>query len=62
MDEMQGVLVDLLKYLAVARRARGDIPGAREALAKVEALGGSEGCEHAQELNRLLSTNSSSVD
>eukprot|EP00904_Undaria_pinnatifida_P005497 jgi/Undpi1/2077/HiC_scaffold_12.g05463.m1 len=58
----QGVLVDLLKYLAIARRARGDMPGAKEALAKVEALAGSEGREHVEELNRLLASNKISVD
>lgn len=60
--KMQGVLVDLLKYLAIARRARGDMPGAKEALAKVEALAGSEGREHVEELNRLLASNKISVD
>lgn len=58
----QDILVNLLRYLAVARRARGDIPGAKEALAKVEALGGSGSREHVQDLNRLLSTDKFSVD
>lgn len=60
--KMQDVLVNLLKYLAVARRARGDIPGTREALDKVEAIGGSGSREHVLDLNRLLSTDKSSVD
>lgn len=58
----QRVLVDLLKYLAVARSAQGDVPGAREALDKVEALVGSENREHVEDLNRLLSTTRLSVD
>lgn len=59
---MQDTLTDLFKYLAIARRARGDMPGAKEALAKVESLGGSEGHEDVEELNRLMSGNAISVD
>ncbi|CAM9612394.1 unnamed protein product [Ectocarpus sp. 12 AP-2014] len=50
----KGTLTDLYKYLAIARRARGDLPGAKEALAKVETLGGCEGREELEGLNRLL--------
>lgn len=59
---IQGTLTDLFKYLAIARRARGDIPGAKEALAKVESLGGSKGHEEVEELNRLMAGNSTSFE
>lgn len=58
----QGVLIDLYKYLAIARRARGDMLKAKEALAKVEALGGSGGREDVEGLNRLLGSNRIAVD
>ncbi|CAM9654847.1 unnamed protein product, partial [Ectocarpus sp. 8 AP-2014] len=53
-----GTLTDLYKYLAIARRALGDLPGAKEALAKVETLGG---CEELEGLNRLLAESAVSV-
>lgn len=64
-DGEQESLVHLHKCLAVARRARGDMPGAREALAKVEALasdGGGGGGDDVEELNRMLGRNRIVVD
>eukprot|EP00752_Nemacystus_decipiens_P013903 g12341.t1 len=55
-------LTDLFKYLAIARRARGDLPGAKEALARVESLGGSKGREDVEDLDRLMAENKISVD
>ncbi|CAM9780067.1 unnamed protein product [Ectocarpus sp. 4 AP-2014] len=57
----KGTLTDLYKYLAIARRARGDLPGAKEALAKVETLGGCEGREELEGLNRLLAESAVSI-
>lgn len=59
---MQATLVNLHKYLAIARRARGDMPGAKEALATVESVGGSEGREDVEGLNRLLAHNRIATD
>lgn len=56
---LQETLTDLFKYLAIARRARGDLPGAKEALARVESLGGSKDVEA---LDRLMAENKISVD
>lgn len=54
--------MDLHKYIAIARRARGDIPGAKEALTQVETLGGTGGREDVEGLNRLLAHNRISLD
>lgn len=64
-DGDQVSLVELHKCLAVARRARGDMSGAREALVKVEALaseGGGGGADDVEELNRMLGSNRIVVD
>lgn len=58
---LQDTLTDLFKYLAIARRARGDLPGAKEALARVERLGGSKGREDVEGLDRLMAENKISV-
>lgn len=58
----QGILVDLYKYLAISRRANGDMLGAREALNSAKALGGSSGHDDVQELNNLLGHNKIIVD
>ncbi|CBJ49219.1 expressed unknown protein [Ectocarpus siliculosus] len=57
----KGTLTDLYKYLAIVRRARGDFAGAKAALAKVETLGGCEGSEELEGLNRLLAESAVSV-
>lgn len=59
--ESQETLTDLFKYLAIARRSRGDMPGAKEALARVENLGGSKGREDVEGLDRLMAENKISV-
>lgn len=59
---LQETLTDLFKYLAIARRARGDLPGAKEALGKVESLGGSKGREDVEGLDRLMAENEITVD
>lgn len=59
---MKDTLADLFKYLAIARRAQGDSPGAQEALAKVESLGGSKGKEDVAELDRLMAGSNVSSD
>eukprot|EP00903_Cladosiphon_okamuranus_P020524 g18841.t1 len=55
-------LTDLFKYLAIARRARGDLPGAKEALGKVESLGGGKGREDVEGLDRLMTANKIAVE
>ncbi|CAM9855220.1 unnamed protein product [Scytosiphon promiscuus] len=47
-------LMDLFKYLAILRRARGDEHGVEEALTKVAKLGGRHGVEDLEELRRLV--------
>lgn len=51
--------MELHKCLAVARRARGDMPGARETLGTVEALAvaDGDGAADVEELNRMLGSN-----
>lgn len=59
---LQEILTDLFKYLAIARRARGDLPGAKEALARVESLGGNKGREDVEGLDRLMAENKISIE
>lgn len=55
-------LTDLFKYLALARCARGDLLGAREALARVEKLGGGKDGQDVKELDQLMAESKISVD
>lgn len=59
----QETLIELYKYLGIARRARGDMPGATEAMKSIAALGGgSSGQDDVEDLNRMLGHNRISVD
>lgn len=54
--------MNLHKYLVVARRARGDMQGAKKAIKMVQSLGGSAGHKEVEDLNRLLGHNRISTD